>query len=66
MLSVEELRQAGAAMALYPLSAFRAMSRAAETVYGANDLDPAAAFAIPPSALVALATDASLDVDLDG
>jgi methylisocitrate lyase len=35
MLSVEELRQAGAAMALYPLSAFRAMSRAAETVYGA-------------------------------
>lgn len=35
MLTVDELREAGAAMALYPLSAFRAMSRAAETVYGA-------------------------------
>jgi methylisocitrate lyase len=35
LLSVEELGAAGAAMALYPLSAFRAMSRAAEAVYGA-------------------------------
>ena len=33
LLSVPELRQAGAAMVLYPLSAFRAMSRAAERVY---------------------------------
>lgn len=33
LLSVSELRQAGAAMVLYPLSAFRAMSRAAERVY---------------------------------
>jgi methylisocitrate lyase len=35
LYTVDELREAGAAMALYPLSAFRAMSRAAETVYGA-------------------------------
>lgn len=35
LFSVEELREAGAAMALYPLSAFRAMNKAAETVYGA-------------------------------
>jgi methylisocitrate lyase len=35
LLSVDELRAAGVAMALYPLSAFRAMSRAAETIYGA-------------------------------
>ncbi len=35
MFTVDELRDAGAAMALYPLSAFRAMSRAAENVYGA-------------------------------
>lgn len=31
--SAEQLREAGVAMALYPLSAFRAMSRAAEAVY---------------------------------
>ena len=31
--SLEQLRSAGVAMALYPLSAFRAMSRAAEAVY---------------------------------
>jgi hypothetical protein len=36
-----------------------------ESVYGTNDLNPASAFAIPPSALTALATDPSLDVDLD-
>ncbi len=35
LFTVEELRQAGAAMVLYPLSAFRAMSRAAESVYSA-------------------------------
>lgn len=34
MFTVDELRDAGAGMALYPLSAFRAMSRAAESVYG--------------------------------
>ncbi|MCK8515340.1 methylisocitrate lyase [Methylonatrum kenyense] len=34
MFTVDELRDAGAAMVLYPLSAFRAMSRAAESVYG--------------------------------
>lgn len=35
LFTTEELAQAGVAMALYPLSAFRAMSRAAELVYGA-------------------------------
>lgn len=35
LFTVDELRGAGAAMVLYPLSAFRAMSRAAEAVYGA-------------------------------
>ncbi|MCP1673281.1 methylisocitrate lyase [Natronocella acetinitrilica] len=34
LFTTEELREAGARMALYPLSAFRAMSRAAELVYG--------------------------------
>ena len=34
LFSVAELRETGIAMVLYPLSAFRAMSRAAETVYG--------------------------------
>ncbi len=33
--TVAELREAGAALALYPLSAFRAMSQAAEAVYTA-------------------------------
>ena len=33
LFTVEELRQAGVAMALYPLSAFRAMSAAAREVY---------------------------------
>jgi methylisocitrate lyase len=33
LLGVEELRAAGVAIALYPLSAFRAMSAAAERVY---------------------------------
>ena len=35
LFTVEELRGAGVAMALYPLSAFRAMNKAAETVYNA-------------------------------
>ncbi len=35
LFSVEELRSAGVAMVLYPLSAFRAMNKAAETVYTA-------------------------------
>lgn len=35
LLSVEELRSAGVGLALYPLSAFRAMSRAALEVYRA-------------------------------
>ena len=33
LFSVDELRSAGVAMALYPLSAFRAMNKAAENVY---------------------------------
>ena len=35
LFSLEELRSTGVAMALYPLSAFRAMNKAAETVYTA-------------------------------
>jgi methylisocitrate lyase len=35
LFTLEELRGAGVSMALYPLSAFRAMNRAAETVYQA-------------------------------
>jgi len=35
LFTVEELRGAGVAMVLYPLSAFRAMNKAAETVYTA-------------------------------
>lgn len=35
LLSVDELRDAGVRVVLYPLSAFRAMSAAAERVYGA-------------------------------
>jgi methylisocitrate lyase len=35
LYTLEELRSAGVAMALYPLSAFRAMNKAAETVYQA-------------------------------
>lgn len=34
LFTVNELRDAGASLVLYPLSAFRAMSRAAEKVYG--------------------------------
>ena len=35
LFTTEELRSVNVAMALYPLSAFRAMNRAAERVYGA-------------------------------
>jgi methylisocitrate lyase len=35
LFSLDEMRQAGVGMTLYPLSAFRAMSAAAERVYGA-------------------------------
>jgi methylisocitrate lyase len=35
LFSQDELAQAGVAIVLYPLSAFRAMNKAAETVYGA-------------------------------
>jgi methylisocitrate lyase len=35
LFTLAELRSAGVALALYPLGAFRAMSRAAEEVYGA-------------------------------
>lgn len=35
LLTLEELRRAGVSMVLYPLSAFRAMNKAAETVYRA-------------------------------
>jgi len=35
LFSVEELKDAGVGLVLYPLSAFRAMNRAAEAVYGA-------------------------------
>jgi methylisocitrate lyase len=39
LLSIEELRDAGVAIALYPLSAARAAARAAETVYAAIRAD---------------------------
>ena len=35
LFSVEELRSAGVGIVLYPLSAFRAMNKAAENVYQA-------------------------------
>jgi methylisocitrate lyase len=35
LFTIEELRSAGISMALYPLSAFRAMNKAAENVYTA-------------------------------
>lgn len=35
LFSLDELREAGVAMALYPLSAFRAMNKAAQNVYAA-------------------------------
>ena len=47
LLTLDELRQAGVAMALYPLSAFRAMSQAAERVYGAIRGDGTQAALLP-------------------
>ena len=41
MFTAEELREAGADIMLFPLSAFRAMNRAAETVYAAIRKDGA-------------------------
>jgi methylisocitrate lyase len=35
LFTLDELREVGVGMVLYPLSAFRAMNKAAETVYGA-------------------------------
>jgi methylisocitrate lyase len=35
LYTVDELRAAGVGLVLYPLSAFRAMNKAAENVYGA-------------------------------
>ena len=35
LFTIDELRSAGVAIALYPLSAFRAMNKAAENVYSA-------------------------------
>jgi methylisocitrate lyase len=39
LFAVDELRSAGVRLVLYPLSAFRAMSKAAEAVYGAIRTD---------------------------
>ena len=47
LYTVEQLRAAGVAMVLYPLSAFRAMNRAAEAVYGTIRRDGTQAAAIP-------------------
>lgn len=55
LFTVEELASAGVALALYPLGAFRAMSRAAEAVYGAIRRD-----GTQKSALGAMQTRAEL------
>ena len=47
LLTLEELRKAGVDMVLYPLSAFRAMSQAAERVYGAIRQDGTQAALLP-------------------
>lgn len=47
LYTVDELRAAGVGLVLYPLSAFRAMSRAAEAVYGTIRRDGTQAAAIP-------------------
>jgi len=47
LFTVEELRACGVAMVLYPLSAFRAMNRAAETVYAAIRRDGTQARVLP-------------------
>ena len=47
LFSVEQLRDAGAAMVLYPLSAFRAANKAAEAVYRAIRHDGTQAAVLP-------------------
>jgi len=47
LYSIDELRGAGVAMALYPLSAFRAMNRAAQTVYDAIRREGTQASVVP-------------------
>jgi methylisocitrate lyase len=47
LFTVEELRSAGVAMVLYPLSAFRAMNKAAEMVYQTIRRDGTQAAAVP-------------------
>lgn len=47
LFTVEELRDTGVRLVLYPLSAFRAMSRAAEQVYGAIRADGTQQAVIP-------------------
>jgi methylisocitrate lyase len=47
LFTVEELRSAGVAMALYPLSAFRAMNRAAQAVYDTIRRDGTQAASVP-------------------
>ena len=47
LFTVKELGEAGIAMALYPLSAFRAMSRAAEATYAAIRKDGTQKAAVP-------------------
>jgi methylisocitrate lyase len=47
LFTVDQMRQAGVAMVLYPLSAFRAMSRAAERTYAAIRTDGTQRAAIP-------------------
>ena len=47
LFTVDELRDAGVAMALYPLSAFRAMNRAADNVYRTLRRDGTQSAAVP-------------------
>jgi methylisocitrate lyase len=47
LFKVEELRDAGVAMALYPLSAFRAMNKAADNVYRTLRRDGTQSAAVP-------------------
>ena len=47
LFTVDELRSVGVAMVLYPLSAFRAMNRAAEAVYAAIRRDGTQAAVLP-------------------
>ena len=47
LYTLDELRSVGVGMALYPLSAFRAMNRAAQTVYGAIRSDGTQKVVVP-------------------